>query len=208
MSRLLACVTAVLLAGCATTRDLPAPPPADDTAVSPATPPAPAAAPTTAPSVSGEKPGPPPLALPPAADTPAITRPEPDPAPAAPTPEEPRRLTHVELAFINSERLIDIYRGMKRETVEKIMHFEHGGQAVNPQRQEWLRDGEGRIYVVLHYLTREPLRGKPLRDLNYTPVIFRDDRVTDIGRYPLKKLKRTACSMRSAAGHCTPPRAP
>lgn len=203
MNRILACVASALLAGCATTRDLPAPPVAEN-----AVPPAAAPAPAAEPPVSVAKPESLPLALPPPSVTPPVTGEPKDTQAEAPAPVETKRLTYVELASINSERLIDVYRGMRREVVEKIMFLEHGGQAVNPQRQEWLRDGEGRVYVVVHYLTREPMRGKSLRDTNYTPVIFLDDRVTDIGRYPLKKLKRTACSVRSASSHCAPSRTP
>jgi hypothetical protein len=193
MRRICFCL-AVLLAGCATTRDMPP---------EPAPAPAPVStAPVQAPAIVETQP---PAAVP---ETPVVTSPAPPvatpPPVAVPPAAKPKPLTYVELAAINSDRLIDVFPGMNRETVEKIMDVQNDGRALNPQRQEWLRDSGGRLYHVLHYMTREPARGKPVHENLLTPVIFLDDKVVSIGRYPLKKLRRTACSARSATARCTP----
>jgi hypothetical protein len=108
-----------------------------------------------------------------------------------------RRLTTAELATLNDERLIDVYRGMSREAVERIMDVRQGERPLNPFGREWLRTTDGRRYEVIYYLTREPRKGRAVSARDLTPVIFQDDKVYAIGHYPLKKLKRTACTVAS-----------
>jgi hypothetical protein len=53
---------------------------------------------------------------------------------------------------------------------------------------------------VLFYLTCAPRQGSATENF-LTPVIFQNERVTVIGRYPLKKIRRAACQSR-AKGIC------
>lgn len=128
---------------------------------------------------------------------------QPTPAPAAPeiamgerpavepgqelplTDEKLRRL--IALAEQNDERLLEVFVGMYRKTVEGIMGFSRQ----NPYKREVISGMDGREYEVLFYLTREPRKGKGVTERQLTPVIIRDDRAVAIGRYPLKKLRRT-----------------
>ena len=54
---------------------------------------------------------------------------------------------------------------------------------------------------MLFYLTRAPRQGQRVTENLLTPVIFQNERVTAIGRYPLKKIRRAACQNR-AKGAC------
>lgn len=123
-----------------------------------------------------------------------------DPAP----PTKPAIVTWRRLAAVNDERLLDVYPGIAREQVERMMDLRREGRPLNPYRREMLRDAGGNVYHVLHYITREPGEGRPIRDNHLTPVIFLGDKVYAMGRYQLKKLKRTACVVRSATGACVP----
>jgi hypothetical protein len=101
------------------------------------------------------------------------------------TDEKLRRL--IALAELNDERLLEVFVGMYRKTVEGIMGFSHQ----NPYKREVIAGMDGREYEVLFYLTREPRKGKGVTERQLTPIIFREDRAVAIGRYPLKKLRRT-----------------
>lgn len=171
---------ALMLAGCATVdepRRETAPPPAPVTAPAEAVPPGPPAA----------------------TEVPAAAAPAPESAPAIAVPSVE---TYAELAAVNSERLIDVFPGMSREVVDRLLDVQRDGRALNPHRQEVLRDRIGRAYRVLYYLTRAPAKGRGVRDLDLTPVIFRDDVVVTIGRYPVKKLKRGDCIERTKGTDC------
>jgi hypothetical protein len=123
--------------------------------------------------------------------------------PAAPDPVvESKPLTWSQVASINDERLIDVFPGMPQKRVEERMQLQSAGRPVNPFRQEYLRDPRGRLYHVVFYLTREPVKGRPINERYLTPVIFSNDKVEAIGRYPLKKLRANAC--RLAGGRCLP----
>jgi hypothetical protein len=55
-------------------------------------------------------------------------------------------------------------------------------------------------------LTREPLAGRPVRENLMTPVIFQNDKVVGIGRYPLKKLRNLACAAGASGQNCGSPK--
>jgi hypothetical protein len=101
------------------------------------------------------------------------------------TDEKLRKL--IALAELNDERLLEVFVGMYRKTVDGAMGFSRQ----NPFKREVIAGMDGREYEVLFYLTREPRKGKGVTERQLTPVIFREDRVVAIGRYPLKKLRRT-----------------
>lgn len=187
MNRLLICLTLVL-GGCATGRDAavsPLPVPAREAGM-------PASPEMTAhpPSFADTSPSPPGSAV------------EPAEPPAAPE----RPLTYSELAAANDERLLDIVTGMTRADVDRIMDLRRDGRPLNPARQEVLRDRGGRTYLVLFYLTREPVARRPVRENLMTPVIFQNDKVVGIGRYPLKKLRNLACAAGASGQNCGSPK--
>lgn len=91
----------------------------------------------------------------------------------------------IELAAFNDERMLHVFIGRYRETVEQIMENER-----NPYRRSTIIGKDGEVYEILFYLTREPRRGRPVTDRMLTPVIFKNDLVIGIGNYQLKKLKR------------------
>lgn len=166
--RYLAASFALLLAACATpSREAAAPTPAE-----PETPRAAAPEPS-APRVARAVP--PAEAMPPA----AAVRVEP------PTPTTP---SFREFVAANDERLLEIYAGLGRAELARVM--QHGaGRWPNPYRREALIDRKGQAYEVFYYLTRDP-EGKPVKDRHLTPVIVRDEAIVAIGAYRLKKLKR------------------
>jgi len=92
----------------------------------------------------------------------------------------------VELAEKNDEKIMNVFVGMYRKTVEGVM-----GTAQNPYKHQTIMGANGQAYEVLFYLTREPRKGKPISDRMLTPVIFKQGRVAGIGAYQLKKLLRT-----------------
>ena len=142
--------------------------------------------------------------VPPSMDRPSETQ----PAIARVTPSEPRDLTPPEyrepvrrklpephadgstgLARIteeNDEKLIRIFVGMDRATVEATMASAH-----NPAKRERITGSAGQTYEVLFYLTREPRKGKPVTERLMTPVILRNNEVVAIGNFHLKKLRTT-----------------
>lgn len=89
------------------------------------------------------------------------------------------------LADANDEKIMNVFVGMYRKTVETIM-----GSDRNPFRKTKIIGIDGDIYDVLFYLTREPRQGKPITDRMLFPVIFKKGRVVAMGNYQLKKLIR------------------
>jgi hypothetical protein len=128
-------------------------------------------------------------------DTASVTKPaESVPAPAV----EPEAVPVTQLSlreFIerNDERLLHVFVGMSRQGVDRLMNGQRSGLYTNPFRQQSISLGDGRRFDVLYYLTREPHAGKGITETMLTPVIFRNDRIVAIGRYPLKKLRRGEC---------------
>lgn len=102
-------------------------------------------------------------------------------------------------AEANDEKLLQVYVGMRRATVERLMDGHQSGQWINPAKRQVLTGSDGKAYEVLFYLTRAPEHGRRVTENFLTPVIFRDERVVAIGRYPLKKLRRGSCPGRGGA---------
>ena len=125
---------------------------------------------------------------------------------ATATPAEPvRKATspHVlslgDFADRNDEHLLSVYPGMSRATVDRIMGDYRSGSWTNPYKRQQIAAAGGRTYEILFYLTRRPRAANRVSEGNMTPVIFENDRVTAIGRYPLKKLRRAVCEERGEA---------
>jgi hypothetical protein len=89
-----------------------------------------------------------------------------------------------EFAASNDDKMMNVYVGMNRKTVEMIM----GPDNRNPYRKTTIMGAEGQVYEVLFYLTREPRQGKPITNRMLTPIIIRKGRVVAMGNYKLKKL--------------------
>jgi hypothetical protein len=106
-----------------------------------------------------------------------------------------------EFTEANDEKLLNIYVGMSRKTVERLMDGHQSGKWTNPYKHQTVMDADGKKHEVLFYLTRAPRPGQRVTENFLTPVIFQNERVTAIGRYPLKKLRRVACQSR-AQGSC------
>jgi hypothetical protein len=100
----------------------------------------------------------------------------------------------VELAERNDEKIMNVFVGMYRKTVEDIM-----GMARNPYKRQTIAGADNQVYEVLYYLTREPRKGRPITDRMLTPVIFKQGRVAAIGSYQLKKLIQTGTIGRQKA---------
>lgn len=169
----IAVVLLLLLSGCAT-----APPPAREL-----------------PSASPEPVAPPAVVEPPA-------------APAAPVVPElqvvapPPRMQGLEaFAEQNDEKLLYVYPGMALSAVERIMGGRQSGSYVNPYKRQTIATVDGKVHEVLFYLTRPPRSGHRVTERQLTPVILINNRVVAIGRYPLKKLRRSACQQ-SGTGNC------
>jgi hypothetical protein len=96
-----------------------------------------------------------------------------------------QRQSLADLAADNDERLMSVFVGMYRKTVETIMG-DH-----NPFRRRTITGTDGQTYDVVFYLTREPRKGKAITDRMLTPIIFKKGRVVALGNYQLKKLIRT-----------------
>lgn len=132
---------------------------------------------------------PPPKATAPAPESPA---PAPDVARAAPAQPAPLGVSPVsvfrEFVARNDERLLDVFAGMHKSELVRIMHTDVD-RWHNPYKREALLDSKGAAYEVFYYLTRDP-EGKPVKDRHLTPVVVKDDVVVAIGAYRLKKLKR------------------
>lgn len=171
--RRIAFLTLFLLSGCVT-----APP--SGTASLPAMSPSPA---TTEPAKAA---------------TPAVEGALPTVTPAAPVLHEasPRMLSLADFVDRNDENLLGVYPGMSRAAVERIMGSYRTGGGANPYKRQQIAVADGRSYEVLFYLTRKPRAGHRVSEGIMTPVIFESERVTAIGRYPLKKLRRAACQAR------------
>jgi hypothetical protein len=86
----------------------------------------------------------------------------------------------------NDDRLLQVYVGMSKATVVKIM-----GRRGSYKREFW-RDSNKQNYEVLFYLTRVPRKGNAITERHLTPVLFRKDRVHAIGSYQLKKVRQSA----------------
>lgn len=172
---LIAALYGVLLAGCAST-----PPPLADRSES--LPPAAVETVSFPPALE-------PTPLPPSTATVSKV---PEPVPA----KTPENLSLEEFAELNDERLLQVYPGMTLKVVERIMDGVQSGPYPNPFRQLRLTGADGRKYIVLFYVTRPPRTGGRITENLLTPVILQDQRVVDIGRYPLKKLRRAVCEAR------------
>ncbi|MCK7497311.1 MAG: hypothetical protein MZW92_45765 [Comamonadaceae bacterium] len=169
-------IVLLLLAGCAS-----APPPAREPPSVPLEPAVPVPAPEAV--------------VPPAESVePAV----PEPRPAAPAP----RMQGLEaFAELNDEKLLFVYPGMSMVAVERIMGGRQSGSYLNPYKRQTIATVDGEVHEVLFYLTRPPRTGRQVTESQLTPVIFANNRVVAIGRYPLKKLRRSACRA-SGVGNC------
>jgi len=95
-----------------------------------------------------------------------------------------------EFADWNDIRLLEVYNGMTKKAVERIMEWRHAdGWRKNPYKRQTLHVADGKAYDVFFYLTRPPSKGHPITEKQLTPVIFNDGHVSAIGRYQLKKLR-------------------
>jgi hypothetical protein len=90
------------------------------------------------------------------------------------------------LAEANENKLLNIYKGMDKYTVETIMASDH-----NPYKREKITGTKGQAYEVLFYLTREPRKNKPITDRQLTPVIFKNGELVAMGNFQLKKLRNS-----------------
>lgn len=196
----------MLMAGCAAQRPPEPIGPAAPLQPTEQVPPAPAAAPPVEkiePPAIPEKPvePAPPVAAKPSPPAPqgetSLARREPVPAlphkpkkPSLPLQELPvpdnKLQSLTRLAETNDKKIMNVYVGMYRKTLEGIM-----GTAQNPYKRQRITGADGKIYEVLYYLTREPRKGRPINDRMLTPVILRRGQVAAIGNYKLKKLIRT-----------------
>jgi hypothetical protein len=168
--KVLAVSLALLLAACVTPPETATPAPAEPEAPRVERPVAPV---STVPRVARAAP-------------PAETRP---PGAAVPVePSTPTTSSFREFVAANDEHLLEVYTGLGRAELVRVM--QHGaGRWPNPYRREALLDRDGRHYEVFYYLTRDP-EGKPVKDRHLVPVIVQDHVVVAIGSYRLKKLKR------------------
>ena len=127
-----------------------------------------------------------------AAPTPESPVPTPDVARSAPALSAPAGVPPVpvfrEFVARNDERLLDVFVGMHKSELVRIMYADVD-RWHNPYRREALLDTKGAAYEVFYYLTRDP-EGKPVKDRHLTPVIVKQDTVVAIGAYRLKKLRR------------------
>ncbi len=167
----LAVLLALLLAACATPpREVSVPAPAE-----PETPRAAAPAPLEASTSRVARAVPPAEAIPPAASVPV-------------EPSMPTTPSFREFVAANDERLLEIYVGLARAELVRVM--QHGaGRWPNPYKHELLHDRAGKGYEVFYYLTRDP-EGKPVQDRHLTPVMVKDGVIVALGAYRLKKLRR------------------
>jgi hypothetical protein len=104
-------------------------------------------------------------------------------------PQEPVADGHkgwARLAEANENKLINVYKGLDKGTVEAVMASAH-----NPFKREKVTGTKGQIYEVLFYLTREPRKNKPITERQLTPVILKNGEVIAMGNFQLKKLRTT-----------------
>jgi len=132
----------------------------------------------------------------PAADAGSTTSVPVEPVPA---PAVRQHVSLEDFAQANDDRLLQVYVGMSRRRVERIMEGQQSGSYVNPYRRQQLTGADGKVHEVFFYLTRPPRAGRRITETDLTPVIFQESRVVAIGRYPLKKLRRSLCQQRSLA---------
>ncbi len=123
------------------------------------------------------------------------------PEPVSPPPVVRKRLSLDDFAEANDEMLLYVYPGMSRQVVEQIMDGHQSGKWANPYKHQTVIGLNRTNYDVLFYLTRAPRAGQRVTENFLTPVIFQNDRVEAIGRYPLKKIRRAACQSRTK-GSC------
>lgn len=143
------------------------------------------------------------------APAPVVTRPA-SPAPErasgreplAAQPETVKTMSRADFVARNDDNLVEVYVGMSRVSVERLMGNGLIGGWLNPTKRETVAGGRGAEYEVLFYLAREPAPGRAITDNLLTPVILHDDKVVSIGRYPLKKLRRTGCLSRGGPAAC------
>jgi hypothetical protein len=148
-----------------------------------------AACATPAPRAPETVPAAPPKAAAPAPEAPVTAPDAPRAAPAAPAiAGVPPAAIFREFVARNDERLLEVFAGMHKSELARIMHAD-ADRWRNPYRREALLDRKGQAYEVFYYLTRDP-EGKPVKDRHLTPVIVKQDTVVAIGAYRLKKLKR------------------
>lgn len=132
----------------------------------------------------------------------------PNTQPATTVPVEPvgppparKHVSLDEFAQANDDKLLQVYVGMSLRSAERIMDGQQSGPYVNPYKRQTLAGADGKVSEVLFYLTRPPRAGRRITESDLTPVIFQENRVVAIGRYPLKKLRRSLCQKR-APGSC------
>lgn len=113
----------------------------------------------------------------------------PPPTPGAPAKE--LLTTRQAFADWNDSKLLDIYKGMTKEQVEQAMAPNQAGKWRNPYKRQVLRSNDGKVYEVLFYFTRTPSKDRPITESQMTPVIFTEGKVIAMGRYQLKKLRRS-----------------
>jgi hypothetical protein len=142
----------------------------------------------------------------PAVEELATAAPIPEVPPIVPTelpesqhPLQAKMLSVDDFVDRNDENLLRVYSGMSRVAVERIMGHYRTDSWSNPYKRQQIAVRDGRVYEVLFYVTRKPRAGNQVNEGVMTPVIFEHERVTAIGRYPLKKLRRTACQARGEA---------
>jgi hypothetical protein len=91
----------------------------------------------------------------------------------------------------NDGKLLDIYKGMTKKQVEQVMAPNQADKRRNPYKRQVLRSNDGKVYEVLFYFTRMPSKGRPVTESQMTPVILSEGKVIAMGRYQLKKLRRS-----------------
>ena len=121
--------------------------------------------------------------------SPLVGEATPPPVPAAPAKE----LLSTRQAFAdwNDSKLLDIYKGMTKEQVEQVMAPNRAGKWRNPYKRQVLHSNDGKAYEVLFYFTRMPSKDHSVTESQMTPVIFNEGKVVAMGRYQLKKLRRS-----------------
>lgn len=130
-------------------------------------------------------------AQPPAATEPAAPPSEPS---VVQEPEVTPRLGFKEFVERNDDKLMEVYVGMPKGEVERIMALPEGEKWTSPSKRQKLKTRDGRFYEIWFYLTRLPPKGRAVNENDLTPVILKDDKVAAIGRYQLKKLRRAAAA--------------
>jgi len=65
-----------------------------------------------------------------------------------------------EFAEANDEKLLNIYVGMSRQSVERIMDGHQSGKWINPYKHQVVAGADGKKNEILFYLTRAPRQGQ------------------------------------------------